>query len=138
MWVFTLPITRLERPVGKFEYTLHELPPIQARLYNLIFYGDPVSFQRIVQVLIFLSAISCMIWAGFVTFAIIGEVNRKLPEEEQISYLWSHYWKSRKIKYEYRRLYPSGRLLFYGGVLTYLAFGFLLALALGWRFGVFK
>ena len=50
---------------------LHDLPPIQAGLYNLIFYGDPVSFQLIVQILIFLSAISCMIWAGFVTFAII-------------------------------------------------------------------
>ena len=97
-----------------------------------------MSFQLIAQIFLLLSAVSCMIGAGFVTFAVIGEVNRKLPEEEQISYLWSHYWKSRKIKYEYGRLYPTGRLWFYGNVLTYAAFGFLLALVLGWRFGIFK
>jgi|ERR1700739_4581742 hypothetical protein len=90
------------------------------------------------QLLIFLSALSCMIAAGFVASAIIGEINCKLPEKEQISYLWSHYWKSRRVKYEYRRLYPSGKLLFYEAVLTYAAFGLLLLLALGWRFGVFK
>jgi hypothetical protein len=97
-----------------------------------------MNLETIAQLLIFLSAISCMIGAGFVTSVIIREINRKLPEKDQISYLWSHYWKSRRIKYEYRKLYPSGRLLFYLGVLTYTAFGFLLALALGWRFGVFK
>jgi hypothetical protein len=97
-----------------------------------------MSFQLIVQILIFLSAISCMIWAGFVTFAIIGEINRKLPEKDQISYLWGYPAKSRRINDEYRRLYPTGRLLFYGRALVCAAFGFLLALALGWRFGVFK
>jgi hypothetical protein len=97
-----------------------------------------MSLQLLAQLLIFLSAVSCMIGAGFVTFAIIGEINRKLSEKDQISYLWSHYWKSRRIESEYRRLYPSGRLFFYGRVLTYAAFGFLLALALGWRSGIFK
>ena len=97
-----------------------------------------MTFQLVAQIFLLLSAVSCMIWAGFVTSAIIGEVNRKLPENDQISYLWSYYAKSRRIKYEYRRLYPKGRLLLYEGVLTGAAFGFLLILVLCWRFGVFR
>jgi hypothetical protein len=97
-----------------------------------------MSFRLTAQILIFLAAISCLIWAGFVTFAMIGEINRKLPEHDQITYLWGHPAKYRKIRSEYRRLYPSGKLLFYGTVLTFIAFGLLVALALGWRFGIFK
>jgi len=61
----------------------------------------------------------------------IQEINRKLPEKEQISYLWGHPVKYRKIKNEYRRLYPSGRLLFHLKVLTYMGLGLLVVLALG-------
>jgi hypothetical protein len=57
-----------------------------------------------------------MIWSGFITSAIIGEINRKLSEKDQISYLWGHYPKYRRIKYEYRRLYPNGRLWLYQGI----------------------
>jgi hypothetical protein len=97
-----------------------------------------MNLEMLVQLLIFLSAISCLIWAGFVTFAMMGEINRKLPEKDQISYLWGYPAKYRRINAEYRRLYPTGRLLFYGSVLTYTGFALLAALALGWRFGVFK
>ena len=97
-----------------------------------------MTLQLVTQILLFLLAVSCMIWAGFLTFAIIGEINRKLPENDQISYLWGHYAKYRRIKSEYRRLYPNGRLWLFQVILTYSAFGFLLWLALGWRFGIFR
>src|SRR5579863_4395898 len=97
-----------------------------------------MTFQFLSQIILFLLALSCVIWSGFITTMIIGEINRKLPEKDQISYLWGHYAKARRIKYEYRRLYPNGRLWLYQGILTYTAFGLLVLLALGWRFGIFK
>jgi hypothetical protein len=96
-----------------------------------------MTVQLIVQIALFLSALTCLISAGFVTSAMIGEVNRRLPEKDQISYLWGHYSKYRKINLEYRRLYPAGRLIFYNRLLTFAGFGFVLALVLGWRFGLF-
>jgi hypothetical protein len=44
----------------------------------------------------------------------IGEVNRKLPEDKQIPYLntfsYPYIGKDRTIKREYKRLYPDGHL----------------------------
>src|SRR5579859_6373890 len=77
-----------------------------------------MTLQFLSQIILLMLAISCMIWSGFITSAIIGEINRKLPEKDQISYLWGHYAKYRRIKLEYRRFYPNGRLWFYQGILT--------------------
>jgi hypothetical protein len=52
--------------------------------------------------------------------------------------LWGHYAEYRRIRLEYRRLYPNGKLWLYQGILTYAAFALLLLVALGWRFGIFK
>jgi len=59
---------------------------------------------------LFAAAVTCAVLGGYVMFAMIGEVNRKLPEDQQISYLWGHYAKYQRILREYRRLYPKGRL----------------------------
>ncbi len=60
---------------------------------------------------IFLSlATSCFVLSGFFIWQEIGEVNRKLPEDEQISYYWTSPTKMSRIKTEYKRLYPSGRV----------------------------
>jgi hypothetical protein len=40
----------------------------------------------------------------------IGEVNRKLPDEKQISYSFMYPGKMQKIKAKYHRLYPTGRV----------------------------
>jgi hypothetical protein len=48
----------------------------------------------------------------------IGEVNRKLSKEEQISRTWIYLpGKMQKIKAEYYRLYPTGRVDAWRGAL---------------------
>jgi len=59
---------------------------------------------------LFAAAATCAVLGGYVMFAMIGEVNRKLPEDQQIPYLWGHYAKYQRILREYRRFYPKGRL----------------------------
>jgi hypothetical protein len=41
----------------------------------------------------------------------IGEINRKLPIDDQISKAWNYPGKDSRVQSEYRRLYPEGRLL---------------------------
>jgi hypothetical protein len=58
---------------------------------------------------IFLSlAATCAILSGLVIVLEIGEINRKLPDSEQIRYLGLHPGKMAHIKSEYKRLYPNG------------------------------
>jgi len=80
-------------------------------------------------------AVSCGVISGFLTYQEIGEVNRKLPNGDQIPYLLMYPGKMRRIKAEYKRYYPEGRVEFWrmafqvgGGVflaLTAIACGFL-------------
>ena len=49
---------------------------------------------------------SCGMVSTFLLWQEIGEVNRKLPDAEQMSYWRMHPVKMSKIKREYRRLYP--------------------------------
>jgi hypothetical protein len=53
---------------------------------------------------------SCALFAGIMTHREIGEVNRKLPDEKQISYSFMYPGKMQKIKAKYHRLYPTGRV----------------------------
>jgi len=53
---------------------------------------------------------TCALIAGILTHREIGEVNRKLSDEEQISYSFMYPGKMQKIKAEYHRLYPNGRV----------------------------
>lgn len=48
--------------------------------------------------------------SGLILYAMIGRVNRKLPDDEQISYLFFYPAKGIKITREYRRLYPRSHL----------------------------
>jgi hypothetical protein len=41
----------------------------------------------------------------------IGEINRKLPEDSQIGYFGFHTAKFIRIRDEYMRHYPNGKLL---------------------------
>ena len=73
--------------------------------------------------------ISCTVISGFLLTQEIGEVNRKLPEDQQISYWWMYAEKYSKIKKEYRRLYPNGRIHTFGVIFQVVAFAlFLLAI----------
>jgi hypothetical protein len=69
-------------------------------------------------------------------FAIIGEVNRKLPDQQRISYLWGYAAKYERIIREYQRLCPGGRLVTYYYISV--ALGLLLGLAFAWQFGFFR
>ncbi len=53
-------------------------------------------------------AATCAIISGLFIFVEIGEINRKLPESQQISYFGMHPAKMSSIKEQYERLCPSG------------------------------
>src|SRR5258706_21566 len=48
--------------------------------------------------------------SALVVSAMIGEVNRRLPDDQQISYLWGYPGKISGIKEKYKRFYPKGSL----------------------------
>jgi hypothetical protein len=81
------------------------------------------STRIILFIALFSLGVSSSIIGGLVQIAIIGEVNRKLPERSQIGYFGGHLGKAFLVSDEYKRLYPRGRLL--------LIFNFLLAAGMG-------
>jgi len=68
--------------------------------------------------------VSCCILSGIFLLQEIGEVNRKLPNGGQISYWGMHPLKMAKIKSEYGRLYPSGKIDLMRRIFQYAAFAF--------------
>ena len=48
--------------------------------------------------------------SGLVISAMIGEVNRRLPDDQQVSYLWGYPGKLSGIREQYKRFYPKGKL----------------------------
>jgi hypothetical protein len=56
---------------------------------------------------------SCAVISALLTSQEIGEVNRKLPDDKQISYLFMYPGKMQQIREEYRRFYPQGRVDFW-------------------------
>jgi len=73
---------------------------------------------------------SCFIVSGFFLTQEIGEVNRKLPDDQQISYWGIQPTKYQRIKREYRRLYPGGRTHMLGNIFGAAGFVFLLLTAI--------
>lgn len=87
------------------------------------------------EILLFLAAQGFIIASGYMMIVMIGEVNRKLPEKEQISYLFSTYAKFSKVLSEYRRFYPGGPLA--TSFRLCLILGMLCLIAFAWQFGFF-
>jgi hypothetical protein len=52
----------------------------------------------------------CFLVSAALTYKEIGEINRKLPDDKQISYFFFHLEKMMRIRREYKRLYPQGSL----------------------------
>ncbi len=50
------------------------------------------------------------IGSSLVISAMIGEVNRRLPDDQQVSYLWGYPGKLSGIREQYKRFYPKGTL----------------------------
>jgi len=68
-----------------------------------------MDFPPVVAVLVAGSA-TLMMASGLVISAMIGEVNRKLPEDQQVSYMWRYPGKFSDIRDHYKRFYPKGPL----------------------------
>jgi hypothetical protein len=75
-------------------------------------------------------SISCWILSGFIFTQEIGEVNRKLPEDQQISYWWMYAEKHARIKQLYKRFYPNGRLHLIGRLLEAVGIALCIAAAI--------
>jgi hypothetical protein len=73
-------------------------------------------------------ACSCAILSAFLLWQQIGEINRKLPDDKQISYWGMHAVKMARIKEEYKRLYPSGKIELMRRIFQYAAFVFMVLL----------
>ena len=82
----------------------------------------PISVSAVI---LFALAVSCAVLSSFVLWQEIGEVNRKLADAEQISYWGMHPAKMARIKREYVRWYPSGKLDLVRRILQYAMFVFL-------------
>jgi hypothetical protein len=48
--------------------------------------------------------------SAIISYAMIGKINRKLPEDQQIGYVLFYPSKGFRITREYRRLYPGSHL----------------------------
>jgi len=92
-------------------------------------------FNVFVLLLLFLLSQTCIISYAFLVFVIIGEVNRKLPDDKQISYFGFHPLKYWRILQEYRRFYPGQRLVLYSYIVAYTGAAFFIVFM--WRFGLF-
>lgn len=71
---------------------------------------------------------SCAMLSSFLLWQEIGEVNRKLSDTEQISYWGMHPAKMARVKREYRRLYPAGKIDLGRRMFQYAGFGFMVLL----------
>jgi hypothetical protein len=56
--------------------------------------------------LIMLSAGSFAIFANLISFAMIGKINERVPQNERISYFW---WGT-EVRSKFRKLYPESKL----------------------------
>jgi hypothetical protein len=78
----------------------------------------------------------CGLISAFVTFEIVDLVNKKLPEKDRFDPFWWYWEKTRRLHREYKRLYPSGRLLRKTHILLALMIGCLLTCA--WCFHIIE
>jgi len=85
---------------------------------------------------LFLIATGLSILASVIFLMIVGEVNRKLPDDQQISYFFWYATKNRKVLRLYRHFYPQSRMV----CLWRLCVGLtaIFGLAFAWKFGFFR
>lgn len=67
--------------------------------------------------------------SAFMLYAMIGKVNRNLPEDQQLGYLGFYPTKAFRITREYRRFYPRSHLNAIRIVLNVLGFALIVASA---------
>ena len=81
-------------------------------------------------------SVTFAVLANLVHYMMIGEVNRKLPDDQQISYLLGYPGKYGRVIREYRRLCPNSRLDLLMKAFATLSLAFLVAF--GWDLGFLR
>ena len=79
------------------------------------------------QAFLFLSGLGCIFLANFIFFMMIGMINRRLPDSEQVSYLFMYPGQLGKVLKLYKELYPTGFLHVID--ISLIVLGFLLLIA---------
>jgi hypothetical protein len=77
-------------------------------------------------IVFFVLSALCMAVSGYFTLREIEEINRKLPQGEQVEYAWMYPGKMQRIRHAYKRLYPEGtidqwRIVFAGSGIVFIA-----------------
>jgi hypothetical protein len=73
---------------------------------------------------------SCAAMGSVLVHREIAAVNCKVPDTEQISYLFMYPGKMRKIKADYKRLYPTGKVEIWRATLQIAMLAFLAVAAI--------
>ena len=72
-----------------------------------------MSARIVAGIILFCLAISAIILTNLFQMMMIGEINRKRPENKLVSYFGFTPFKTLRIFREYRHLYPVGKLHIY-------------------------
>jgi hypothetical protein len=123
--------TNLSNPLGGLDLSLYLLRKLGGLLTDRP--SDILMLFNLPVLVILCLAGSCAMISSFLLWQEIGEVNRKTPEGEQISYWGMYPAKMARVKREYLRLYPTGRIDLMRRIFQYAAFAclFLLLIPLG-------
>lgn len=89
----------------------------------------PVMNIPVSVAILFAAGGTLVMTSAFMLYAMVGKVNRKLPEDQQLGYIGFYPTKALRITREYRRFYPGSRLNAVRIVLNVLGFAFILASA---------
>jgi hypothetical protein len=89
------------------------------------------------RIIVGIIALACAsasgIFGALFNFEMIEKVNDKLPEKERFEWFGWNLFKYQRLKREYRKFYPDGRLLFRVRILTVLLFVWILVCVWGFR-----
>jgi hypothetical protein len=91
------------------------------------------------RIVISIVALACVPICGMIGtfrhFEMMDKVNDRLPKEEQFDPSWWYLSKTQRLRREYKRLYPDGRLLLHVRIATALM---IMCVVFGaWGFGFF-
>jgi hypothetical protein len=91
------------------------------------------------RIVISIAALACVPICGMIGtfrhFEMMDKVNDRLPKEEQFDPSWWYLSKTQRLRREYKRLYPDGRLLLHVRIATALMIT--CVVIAGWGFGFF-
>ena len=95
-----------------------------------------MTLRLVVALVLLLVAASCGMASTAALWRMVEEVNPKLPENDKFDPMWWAFPKYLRLFREYRRLYPSGRLVRRFWSLVTAMFASLLGMA--FLFGFFR